>query len=314
MSTCFSTHLLPQAERQPYWKGVIENTYFPLDLDIRDPQRFHGHLSQWPLGRLGVSRLESSATCFKRMTDHISDTEEPYFLITIPAKDRVHFTQANHNLVCNPGSFILERSDLPYEFHYTNDSIIWVVRVPVSVLRSRIREPERYLYMEFDKQKGMGAVFCEFLKTAVQQSVYLDETNQAQLSNQTLDLLALSLENDDRVLMSNEAGIKNIHLRNIENYVRQHLQRGDLSPDQIAATCNISTRYLHKLFKASDQTVSQWIKELRLQSAFNDIKTMDRNTSLAEIAYRWGFNDQAHFCRLFKARFNHTPREMRASR
>ncbi len=314
MYTCYSTHLLPQVERQPYWQGAIENTYFPLELDIRDPQRFHGHLSQWQLGRLGVSRLESSATCFKRVTRHLSDSEEPYFLITIPADGRVHFSQANRNLICNPGAFILERSDLPYEFHYNTDNTLWVMRVPVSVLRFHIREPERYLYMEFDKQKGMGAVFCGFLKSVVQQSAYLDDSSQSVMNNQLLELLALSLQSDDRVLMSNEAGIRSVHLRNIEHYVREHLQRSDLAPDQIAAACNISTRYLHKLFKDSEQTVSQWIKELRLQSALNDIKANTGDTTLAEIAYRWGFNDQAHFCRLFKSRFNCTPREMRESR
>ena len=149
------------------------------------------------------------------------------------------------------------------------------------------------------------------MKTVVQQSSYTDEASQTLLSNQLIELLALSLQKDDRVLMSNEAGLRSAHLRNIEDYVRTNIQRPDLSPDLIAHACNISTRYLHKLFKDSDQTVSQWIKELRLQSALNDIKADSSTTTLAEISYRWGFNDQAHFCRLFKARFGCSPREMR---
>lgn len=148
----------------------------------------------------------------------------------------------------------------------------------------------------------------------MQQYSYTNDAAHAVLSNQLIDLLAHSLENDDRVLMSNEAGIRSIHLRNVEAVVRQNIQLSCLSPDMIAAACNISTRYLHKLFKDSDQTVSQWIKELRLQSALNDIRAGNRHTTLAEIAYRWGFNDQAHFCRLFKARFGCTPKEMRGSR
>ncbi len=312
MYTSYSTHLLPQQERQTYWKGVIENAYFPLELGFLNPQQFHGHLSQWQLGRLGVSRLESSATCFKREQQQI-DASEPYFLITIPVTQQVTFCQAQRTVVCNPGAFILERSDLPYEFSYSQDNALWVIRVPVSLLRARIREPERFLYMEFDKRQGIGAVFCDFIKSVVQQSSYTQETAHALLSNQLIDLLALSLESDDRVLMSNEAGLRCAHLRNVERFVREHIQSPELSPDLIASACNISTRYLHKLFKDSDQTVSQWIKELRLQSARNDIKAHAGRTTLAEIAYRWGFTDQAHFCRLFKARFGCTPREMRDS-
>jgi len=313
MHNSYSTHLLPQRERQDYWKGVIDSAYFPLELDFRDPNLFHGQLSQWRLDRLGISRLESSATCFKRVERQI-DESEPYFLITIPAQQQVHFSQANRSVVCNPGSFILERSDLPYEFSYSKDNALWVIRVPVSLLRARIREPERYLYMEFDKQKGMGAMFFSFMKNMVQQASYTDEASHSVLSNQLTDLLAHCLEKDERVLMSNEAGLRSVHLRNIEAFVRDNIQRSELSPDMIAGCCQISTRYLHKLFKDSDQTVSQWIKELRLQSALNDIKADSGHTTLAEIAYRWGFNDQAHFCRLFKARFGCTPKTMREDR
>ena len=264
------------------------------------------------MGRLGISRLESSATCFKRVEQQI-DESEPYFLITIPGNEQVRFSQADQTVVCNPGAFILERSDLPYEFSFSKDNALWVIRVPVSQLRSRIREPERFLYMQFDKNKGMGNVFFSFMRNIVQQSSYTNETAHDVLSGQLIDLLAHSLENDDRVLMSNEANLRNVHLSNIEAFVRANIQRSELSPDMISTACSISTRYLHKLFKDSDQTVSQWIKELRLQSALNDIRAGNRYTTLAEIAYRWGFNDQAHFCRLFKCRFGCTPKEMRIS-
>lgn len=309
MHNRYSTHLLPQSERQGYWREVIKNAYFPLELDFRNSLEFHGHLSQWQMGDLEVSRLESSATCFKRIKQQI-DESEPYFLITIPAQEQVCFSQADQTVVCSPGAFILERSDLPYEFSYSKDNTLWVIRVPLSQLRSRIREPERFLYMEFDKSKGMGNVFFSFMRNIVQQASYTDEAAQSTLSSQLIDLLAHSMENDDRVLMSNETSLRNIHLRNIEAFVRQNIQRSELSPDMISAACNISTRYLHKLFKDSNQTVSQWVKELRLQSALNDIRA-DNHTTLAEIAYRWGFNDQAHFCRLFKSRFGCTPKGMR---
>lgn len=313
MHTTCSTYLLPYRDREAYWKEVIEKTYFPLEVEFRNPNDFQGQISQWELGSLGVSRLESSATRFKRIQQQI-DESEPYFLITAPSQKRVEFTQAGRTVICNPGAFILERSDLPYEFSFNQDNELWVIRVPVSLLRSRIREPERFLYMEFNKQRGMGAVFFDFMKNIVQQYAHTDAAGQAILSNQLIDLLALSIQNDDRVLMSNEAGLRSAHLRNVEAFVRANIKNPNLSPSMISGSCNISTRYLHKLFKDSSQTVSQWIKELRLQSAMNDIKINSSYTTLAEIAYRWGFTDQAHFCRLFKVRFGCTPKEMREAR
>lgn len=313
MQTNYSTYILPYIERADYWKEVINNAYFPLELNFRNPQDFQGKLSQWELGRIGVSRLSSSATCFKRMQHQIDDSES-YFLITIPENQKVEFTQANHTVVCKPGSFILERSDLPYEFSFNKDNALWVIRIPLSLLRSKIREPDRFLYMEFDKQQGIGAVFYSFMQSVIQEYPFANESEQAILSNQLVDLLVLSLQNDDRVLMSREAGLRSVHLRNIESFVRENIRDPELSPDLISNACNISTRYLHTLFKGSNQTISQWIKELRLQSALSDIKANTSYTTLAEIAYRCGFKDQAQFCRLFKARFDCTPKKMRGAR
>ncbi|MFD0540294.1 helix-turn-helix domain-containing protein [Actinomadura luteofluorescens] len=36
-------------------------------------------------------------------------------------------------------------------------------------------------------------------------------------------------------------------------------------------------------------------------------------TTIADVAYRWGFSSQAHFARHFRARFGRTPSETRAS-
>lgn len=79
----------------------------------------------------------------------------------------------------------------------------------------------------------------------------------------------------------------------------------------MAAACGISTRYLHKLFQGQEFSVSQWIREMRLQGAEAEIHAAGPGRTLADIAYKWGFNDQAHFCRCFKARFGMTPRAAR---
>jgi AraC-like DNA-binding protein len=38
----------------------------------------------------------------------------------------------------------------------------------------------------------------------------------------------------------------------------------------------------------------------------------ERDRSVSEIAYHWGFNDAAHFSRTFKARFGMSPRDARS--
>jgi AraC-like DNA-binding protein len=70
-------------------------------------------------------------------------------------------------------------------------------------------------------------------------------------------------------------------------------------------------RYLHRLFKPTGRSVGDWIRELRLEACRESLSTGERALSLGELAYRWGFSDQAHFCRAFKARFGIPPGEAR---
>jgi AraC-like DNA-binding protein len=55
------------------------------------------------------------------------------------------------------------------------------------------------------------------------------------------------------------------------------------------------------------------IVERRLVAAHQEITVPGaRQTTIADLAYRWGLSSQAHFARLFRARFGMTPSEARA--
>jgi len=57
----------------------------------------------------------------------------------------------------------------------------------------------------------------------------------------------------------------------IKDYIGQRFRDPALGPAEIAAAVSISTRYLHKLFEADRQTVSLYIKGLRLDRARQDL-------------------------------------------
>ena len=50
----------------------------------------------------------------------------------------------------------------------------------------------------------------------------------------------------------------------------------------------------------------------RLESARMEIeRNRNASTPLNQIAYRWGFSDYTHFCRLFKSAYGLSPRNWR---
>jgi AraC-like DNA-binding protein len=86
----------------------------------------------------------------------------------------------------------------------------------------------------------------------------------------------------------------------IKDYIDQRLSDPTLSPAEMAAAANISTRCLHKLFEAEHHTVSLYIEGLRLDRARSDL--LDPRLAhrpISTIAYACGFGDLSGFNRAF---------------
>jgi AraC-like DNA-binding protein len=313
MHQSFSTGIVPPAESQGYWRNVVGSNYFPLSLNFRREEGFTGRLTAWKFGEFSLSHLESEALCYRRERQHLSSQDDDSLLITIPDHQEVSFSQRGRLVRCPPGGFILERSDEPYEFSYEKANALWVVKISDRALRQRIGSLDRYCALALDAGSGGGSLFVGFVKLLAQSLAQVTDQECQVLSRQFLDLLALVLETNSKTLtQSSETAIQVAHVQRCKNYIRTHLKEPSLSPQSIASANGISSRYLHAIFRVTGRTVSQWIREQRLQACYDNLSGATSLKSIAQIAYEWGFSDQAHFCRVFKAHFGCSPSQLRA--
>ena len=124
-------------------------------------------------------------------------------------------------------------------------------------------------------------------------------------------LLSLALQSDERVMNSGGSTVRAAHLARIESFVRRWIDDPNLGPDDVAAGCGISVRYLHELLRDTNQTLGQWIRDQRLAAAHENLTDPCDKRSIGEIAYNRGFADQAQFSRAFRARYGITPKDAR---
>jgi AraC-like DNA-binding protein len=97
-------------------------------------------------------------------------------------------------------------------------------------------------------------------------------------------------------------------LLRIHEYVDRHLEDAELTPPRIAAAHHVSVRRLHQLFRGQGITVAGWIRARRLDACRRDLAdpTLDGRPVHA-IAARWGFADESHFGRVFRAAYGIPP-------
>lgn len=311
MKRRISTSSVALHERSRHWHETIASAYFPLDLTFRDPAHFSGEITDWHLGGLSLSRLTSESLCYRRLPHHFRAERDEHFLITVPALSEVFFSQCGKDVYCAPGSFILERSHEPYEFSHSEASDLWVMKVEAKALAGRLRGPDRFCSLQFDAANGAGGFFADMLHLIPDRFDEMNDETRATVGQQLIDLLVLALKADERTLTSGGSTMRAAHLMRIEAFVRKNLRNPALDPEMIARHCGISLRYLHELFRDTNQTLSAWIRDQRLDAC--RMALCDRNVtqSVGEIAYHWGFGDQAQFSRTFKAHFGMSPKEYR---
>jgi AraC-like DNA-binding protein len=128
-----------------------------------------------------------------------------------------------------------------------------------------------------------------------------------------VELLATAIESDDRVLTGHSSSVRNGHLHRCEHFIRRRLEDMRLTPQMIADGCGISLRYLHQIFEGEGMTVCAYIRNHRLSMCDALLRDPNCRKSISEIAYQWGFADQAQFSRNYRGRFGRTPSEARAT-
>ncbi len=94
----------------------------------------------------------------------------------------------------------------------------------------------------------------------------------------------------------------------ILNYIYTHIDT-DINVDELSYDLNISKFHMHRIFKdAFGKNIYENIKDIRLQKASNLLIT-NKHSSISDIANQCGYSSQSSFTRVFKQRFNMTPKE-----
>ncbi|AXH08807.1 AraC family transcriptional regulator [Malaciobacter halophilus] len=96
----------------------------------------------------------------------------------------------------------------------------------------------------------------------------------------------------------------------VMHYIYKYINT-DINLDELSISLNISKFHMHRVFKEEfEQNIYQTIKSIRLQKAVSLLLT-NKNSTLSEVARVCGYSSQAAFIRVFKTKYNMTPKYYR---
>ena len=250
----------------------------------------------------------------------IATDRADYYVICAPVSARLAVQQNGKSAELRCGSFAVVSTSRPFHARIRSDVdgehfAAVHVRVPGPLLRQRIPYIDELCGAEVRALPGKSRMMLSLFELALSDGPYLSADERARLGDglfEAVTEVAMSLT----ATMAPPLPRHSAQQRTVDGaqaFIASHLSDPELDPAAVAAHCGVSTRFLHASFAArSAQSVAQLIRESRLQACRASLREARlRERTIIQIAGDWGFDDPAHFCRLYKARFGKTPREDR---
>ncbi len=166
--------------------------------------------------------------------------------------------------------------------------------------------------MAADEQREAYQRICEILKELT--VLYVDQKKTYQLRSTALilELLAELIEHFGTSITrsDSESRVGNIErLEQICDYVEQHY-REEITLGEAAGELGLNKEYFCRFFKQNTGTsFIRYVNEVRISHIYQEL--LHGTDGIAEIAERHGFYNQKLFYRMFRERYDCTPREAR---
>jgi len=272
---------------------------------------FFGELRARSVGDLGISTITTDAYDVFRTDKGISSSGNDAFIVSIQTEGSSVIRQLDREVVLKPGDFTIYDSTMPYHLHFADRLSQLVIKVPREHLKLHLQTPEAFTALHYRGGKGISQITTSFARTLFDETDSLNKETQSKLSETFVSLLASSIREATSEI-NRAPRSKETQLLRTKHFIKKHLRNPELNLNIIAASQNISERYLHILFENEGLTPSRFIWNERLKSTHADLSNpLLSHRSISDICLAWGFNDTAHFSRAFKAKYNVSPRAFR---
>lgn len=292
---------------------AVSRAVVALDAHTEEPGRFRGRLDAGISGDIHVFDVEANSHAVHRSTDLIAHARTRFLKFSLIRKGTGVIVQEGRETLLRPGDMALYDTDKPYSLVFGDDICMSIVMFPVELLDIPPDLLSRITATRLDRTSSVGTLIRPYLSTLTQHIAEVDGFVARRLFRTAFDMVytLLVAELGDAATATSRSGL----MRQVVDYIDEHLAEPDLNPVQIAASHFISVRQLQALFSEHHTTVSAVVRTRRLDRSYDDLMNPAlAGRSVTRIALDNGFVNAAHFSRTFRAHFGVPPSGIRRDR
>jgi AraC-like DNA-binding protein len=298
--------------RLAIWQDIVCDTFVGLDCRSDMRNAFWGSVSQSMIGPVACTQVDSCAQRVFRTPSRISRTSEDFVLVALGNSGVNGVFQDGREAVVASGQFVIYDTTRPYELRFDDSFSQTIFQMPRKILQQRIGSFEALTATTFSSDRPVEGLAYNFLLGLSRTIDHVDPAIATRLLDQALDLVAMAFADRMRERSPDQSVHRSATLYRLKNYILTHLRDPELSMPRAAAAIGISPRYASDLMAAEQTPFRSYVQAQRLERCKRDLSDPAQIARhVGDIAFAWGFNDLAHFSRIFRQRFGASPREWR---
>jgi AraC-like DNA-binding protein len=305
VSVVVDTGIVPPEERFGHWAEESARVFEPMRVTSLHRHGFRGRATGHALGPLTVFRVSADASAIHRTPALIAASDPQWLQVSLQLRGRCRVEQDGRSVVVGPGELVTWESSRPYVVDALTPFELLNVYCPEHLLRPHTDR----LYAQTATPLPFGGIvrglLTEIARGLDDASLGVGDVAVAE------SLLALVRGMHARRARGEDspAGLLRGQIR---SYIAAHLAEDDLGPDAVAHAHFISRSYLDRLFEDEPRTVTETIRDARLERCRRDLADPAlAHRTILEIAMSWGFRSAAHFSRSFRLHYGMSPRDAR---
>lgn len=309
--TLSAAGLLPR-RKIDFWNDIVSDAFSPLAPEPANHAEFTGHLTRTGSSPLRIAEVYSDPQTVRHQSTQVSRRNAQVHFLHLQLEGKSITRQDRREACLLPGDITICDNSRPYEIVFEKRNRMLIFGFSDELMRRYVQYPRSIAAIRIPGSKGIGGLLSDFLTSVWRRR---QEGSNFDVDAGVVDTILGLVANTYRQLLGSTIDHSSpgaAHRIRIMHYIEEQLGDPNLTPTYIAKTFRITTRYLHHLFSKEDETIARYILRRRLEECARALTSpSQRKRTITSIAFDHGFSSATHFGRVFRSRYDLTPREYR---
>ena len=305
-----NTAAVPAAERPGFWGDWIDRLFHGLRSDLYGDTGFDGRMATLHAGDVVLTRLEANRHRVFRSAAMARQSEVGYLKIVAPFVGCAGVEQKGREAWVTPDQWCIYDTTEPYAVANPVRVEHLIVMIPKERLAGRGLALDPLMARRLGGSGGVSRLALDTMRSAYRELPGMGEAAARGVGDAITQFVQLSLL--DLAGIGTAVTQREALRERIKQHVTEHLGDAALTVDGLAQALNCSRRQLYNAFSEEPEGVAGYSQRRRLQAckaAFDDRTQVHR--SITDIALGNGFQNMAHFSRVFRAQLGLPPSDYR---